>query len=183
MSAASSPRENLVHRPRGDSLRLALPVGEKESVWDGTVHSAVYNSRSGSKDGPQEGGETMIRQFSKDAVGWGFIVWLIGYALGIMLFVIVPPNLIGWIIMPIGIVVALWILWRKVKGDSFRYYALLAVVWVLIAIVFDYFFLVQAFKPADGYYKLDVYLYYAFTFILPLLVGWRKLATQKQLGA
>jgi hypothetical protein len=61
----------------------------------------------------------------------------------------VPNNLIGWVIMPIGIAVALWILWKKVKGDSFRYYLLLALVWLVIAVVFDYFFLVQAFKPAE----------------------------------
>ena len=121
----------------------------------------------------------MGRQFIKDAFGWGFALWLIGYVLGIALFAIVPPNLLGWIIMPIGIVVALWVLLKKVKGDSLLYFLLLAVVWVLIAIVCDYFFLVKAFKPADGYYKLDVYLYYALTLVLPLLVGWRKLASQK----
>lgn len=118
----------------------------------------------------------MSRQFIKDAFGWGFALWLIGYVLGIALFAFVPPNLLGWAIMPIGIVVTLWILWKKVKGDSFRYFVLLAVVWVLIAVVCDYFFLVLAFKPADGYYKLDVYLYYALTLVLPPLVGWRKLA-------
>jgi hypothetical protein len=121
----------------------------------------------------------MLKQFSKDALGWGFALWLIGYALGILLFTIVPPSLIGWTIMPIGIVVALWILVKKVQGNSFTYFLLLALVWVLIAIVCDYFFLVKAFKPADGYYKLDVYLYYALTFVLPLVVGWRKLATRK----
>ena len=124
-------------------------------------------------------GGTMSRQFIKDAFGWGFALWLIGYILGIALFAFVPPNLLGWVIMPIGIVVALWILLKKVKGDSFRYFLLLAVVWVLIAIVCDYFFLVKAFKPSDGYYKLDVYLYYALTLVLPLLVGWRKLASKK----
>ena len=91
-----------------------------------------------------------------------------------MLFVLVPIYAIGWIIMPIGLVITLWVLFKKVKGDLFRYYILLAIIWTLLAVVFDYLFLVKAFKPADGYYKLDVYLYYALTFILPLLVGWRK---------
>jgi len=116
----------------------------------------------------------MKKQFYKDAFGWGFILWLIGYAFGMILFFIVPISMIGWIIMPIGILITLWVLLKKVKVDSFQQYVLLAVVWVLIAIVCDYFFLVQAFKPADGYYKLDVYLYYALTFVLPLLVGWKK---------
>jgi heme/copper-type cytochrome/quinol oxidase subunit 4 len=96
-----------------------------------------------------------------------------------MLFTLVPYNLIGWVIMPIGILIALWILWTKVHGDSMRYYLLLALVWVAIAVVFDYFFLVVAFKPADGYYKIDVYLYYALTFVLPLAVGWWKLRRGK----
>ena len=125
----------------------------------------------------------MSRRFFMDAFGWGFALWLIGFALGIMLFTIVPLAMIGWIIMPIGIIIALWILLKKVKGDSFQYYALLAVVWVLIAVACDYFFLVKAFKPADGYYKLDVYLYYAITFLLPLVVGWRKFASQKTSAA
>jgi len=121
----------------------------------------------------------MTKQFFKDAFGWGFILWLIGYALGMILFSIVPLSTIGWIIMPIGTIITLWVLFKKVRGDSFRYYAFLAVVWALIAIVFDYFFLVKAFKPADGYYKLDVYLYYALTFVLPLVAGWRKKAVLK----
>lgn len=116
----------------------------------------------------------MDRQLIKDAFGWGFILWLIGYALGIMLFTLVPLALIGWIIMPIGTVITIWVLFKKVKADSFRYYALLAVVWLLIAVIFDYFFLVKAFKPADGYYKPDVYLYYALTFVLPIAVGLRS---------
>jgi hypothetical protein len=69
------------------------------------------------------------------------------------------------------------------KADSFRYYALLAMVWVLIAIACDYLFLVKALKPADGYYKLDVYLYYALTFVLPLIVGWRKTAMRNKVDA
>lgn len=116
----------------------------------------------------------MNRQFYKDAFGWGFILWLIGYALSMMLFAFVPVNLLGWIIMPIGTVITLWVLFKKVKGENILYYVRLGVVWLLIAAVFDYLFIVKAFNPADGYYKLDVYLYYALTFLLPLVVGWRK---------
>lgn len=122
----------------------------------------------------------MDKQFLKDAFGWGFLLWLIGYGLGIMLFAVVPLSMIGWIIMPIGTVITLWVLVKKIKADSFKYYTQLTVVWVLLAIVFDYFFLVKAFKPSDGYYKFDIYLYYALTFLLPLIVGWRKLRTIKK---
>jgi hypothetical protein len=116
----------------------------------------------------------MMKQLYKDALGWGFILWFIGYLLGIILFTVVPISVIGWIIMPMGTIITIWVLLKKVKADSFQYYAFLAVIWALIAVVFDYFFLVKVFKPEDGYYKLDVYLYYTLTFILPLIVCWRK---------
>lgn len=116
----------------------------------------------------------MNKQLFKDALGWGFLLWLIGYVLGIVLFMIVAPSMVGWIIMPIGTVITFLVLFKKIKRKTFSYYLALAFVWTLIAVIFDYFFLVRIFKPADGYYKLDVYLYYALTFILPLIVGWRK---------
>ena len=119
----------------------------------------------------------MTKQFLKDALGWGFILWFIGFILGMILFFIVPPAAIGWVITPFGIVITLWVLLKKVKGDSFKYYLLLAIIWTLIAVAFDYFFIVKAFKSV-GYYKFDVYLYYVLTFVLPLLVGWRHKKTQ-----
>jgi hypothetical protein len=66
------------------------------------------------------------------------------------------------------------VLFKKVHGDSFKYYAALAVVWTVLAVVLDYLFLVLVLKPAGGYYKLDVYLYYALTIALPIVVGWSK---------
>lgn len=116
----------------------------------------------------------MNKQFFIDAFGWGTILWVIGYTLGMILFSIVPLEVIGWIIMPIGILITLWVLFKKIKGDSFPYYISLAIVWTLIAIVFDYLFLVKIFQPADGYYKFDVYVYHALTFALPIVVAWCK---------
>lgn len=116
----------------------------------------------------------MYKKVFKDAFGWGFILWLIGYVLGIILFMIAPSTLIGWLIMPIGIAITLWVLLKKIKAFTFKDYLILAIIWSSIAIVLDYFLLVKVFKPADGYYKLDVYLYYLLTFILPLIVGWKK---------
>ncbi|KKP65631.1 MAG: hypothetical protein UR68_C0019G0010 [Candidatus Roizmanbacteria bacterium GW2011_GWA2_35_19] len=113
----------------------------------------------------------MSKQLLKITLCWGFLLWFIGYILGIIFFTFVPSSLLGWIIMPIGIVITLWVLYKKIKTSEFKHYLLLAIIWTLIAIIFDYFFLVKVFKPADGYYKLDVYLYYILTFILPLVVG------------
>ncbi|MBI5530998.1 MAG: hypothetical protein HY918_05905 [Candidatus Doudnabacteria bacterium] len=116
----------------------------------------------------------MNKQFFKDAVGWGFVLWLIGYVLGIVLFAAVPPAMLGWVIMPIGIIITLWVLIKKIKSEELNYYLKISVIWTIIAVVFDYFFLVKVFNPADGYYKLDVYVYYLITFLLPLIVGWKK---------
>lgn len=117
----------------------------------------------------------MNKQLIKYSFGWGVGLWFIGYILGIVFFAFVPNNLLGWVIMPIGITITLWVLFKKVKLDSFKNYLILAIIWTLIAIIFDYFFLVKLFKPADGYYKLDVYLYYITTFVLPTVFGWIRL--------
>ncbi len=113
-------------------------------------------------------------QLLKDSLGWGFILWFIGYVLGIVFFFVFPPVLVGWVILPIGLIITLWVLLKKVEGSTLRYYLTLAVVWTAIAVAFDYLFIVKAFKPADGYYKLDVYLYYLLTLIVPLIIGWWK---------
>lgn len=121
----------------------------------------------------------MNKKLLKDTIGWGFLLWLIGYVLGIILFMFVPTSILGWVIMPLGTVVTLWVLLKNIKSNTFQYYLLLAIAWTLIAVIFDYLFLVKAFKPEDGYYKLDVYVYYSVTFILPLLVGLKKVFTKK----
>ena len=105
------------------------------------------------------------------AFGWGSGLWLIGYLLGIVLFAFVPAALIGWIITPIGVVITVWVLLR-VKGEPLWFYAMLSAVWTLLAVILDYVFIVKAFNPSDGYYKADVYLYYALTFLLPVIIGW-----------
>lgn len=111
----------------------------------------------------------MTRLFFKDAFVWGFVLWLVGYILGMVLFPIVPKPMLGWVIMPMGIIISLVILLKKVKSKTLGQYMLLGIVWTLIAIVCDYLFLVLIFKPGDGYYKLDVYVYYLLTFTLPIL--------------
>lgn len=107
--------------------------------------------------------------------GWGFILWLIGYALGMLFFFMMPPAMIGWVIMPIGIVITAWVVLKKIERESFSCYVGLAVVWALMAVALDYVFLVKLLKPADGYYKLDVYLYYFMTFAIPVIVGYYKM--------
>jgi hypothetical protein len=114
------------------------------------------------------------KQIFFNTLKWGFILWFIGYALGFLFFALVPPALIGWFITPIGVVATLWVLFKKIEREEFTCYIGLAVIWTLMAVILDYLFIVKALKPADGYYKLDVYIYYALTFLLPIVVGWYK---------
>lgn len=122
--------------------------------------------------------DRVSKRFLIDAFVWGITIWVIGYVLGIVFFFVVPVGLVGWLIMPIGILITIWILLKKIKGDSFKYYLLIGVIWTLIAIFLDYFLLVKLFKPADGYYNLDVYIYYCTTLLLPPLIGWKKSTTR-----
>jgi len=114
----------------------------------------------------------MNKQLLKDSFGWGIILWLIGYVLGIILIFIFPSEIIGWILMPIGIVITLFVL-SRIKSKDIKYYLILSIVWTAIAVIFDYFFIVKAFN-SNTYYKLDVYLYYIFTFTLPIIVSFFK---------
>lgn len=115
----------------------------------------------------------MNKQLLKDSLGWGFLLWVIGYGLGIGLFMVMPGPLIGWVIMPIGIIITLWVLIKKIKDTRMGYYLQLSIIWMLMAVIFDYLFIVKAFH-SDSYYKFDVYVYYGLTFGFPLIVGWRK---------
>jgi hypothetical protein len=110
----------------------------------------------------------------KNTLFWGFILWLIGWFLGVVLFMVVPANLIGWVITPIGIIITLWVLFKKIEREEFMCFFGVGLIWTIMAVVLDYIFNVKLFN-IENYYKLDIYLYYAFTFIMPLLVGWYKI--------
>ena len=109
----------------------------------------------------------MQRFIWRDLIGFGFALWLFGYILGIAFFALVPRAWIGWCVMPIGIAATAFTLWRWVKIPLERG-AVVGVVWALIAVLCDYFAIVELFAPPDGYYKLDVYLYYLVTLLLPV---------------
>lgn len=108
-----------------------------------------------------------------NSLGWGFLLWLIGYILGIIFFMIMPTNMIGWAITPIGILIILWVLFKKINREHFSNYVWLGAIWTIVAIVLDYIFNVKLFNIAN-YYKLDIYIYYATTFFLPVIAGWYK---------
>jgi len=45
------------------------------------------------------------------------------------------------------------------------------IAWTAIALVSDYVFIVLLLQPA-AYYKADVFVYYAVTFLIPVASGW-----------
>ena len=104
---------------------------------------------------------------------WGLILWLFGYILGFVFFAFVPAETIGWYIMPFGVAATLWVLIKRIKREVFTCYIGLGVIWTVIAVVFDYVFIVKLLNSA-GYYKPDVYLYYFLTLVLPIAVGYYK---------
>jgi len=108
-----------------------------------------------------------------NTISWGFLLWLWGYALGFVFYALVPKDLIGWCIMPLGVAATLWVLSKKIKRESFTCYIGLGVIWTLIAAVMDYVFIVRLLQAAD-YYKADIYIYYFLTFALPVAVGWYR---------
>ena len=114
-----------------------------------------------------------MKQFFTDTTGLGLAFWLIGYLLGIILFLTPLAPVMGWILFvcltPVMAVVTYR--WFSRRGLPLSYFVQLAVAWTAIAVIFDYLFIVQLFHPA-AYYQADVLVYYAVTFLVPIGAGW-----------
>ena len=102
----------------------------------------------------------------------GIFVWLIGYLAGIALYFFISPDILGWVLSAIFTPIVILLCYKRFgkREESISYYAFVAAVWLIVALVFDYLFLVKLLNP-PVYYKLDVYVYYASTFLVPFLVG------------
>ena len=113
-----------------------------------------------------------MKQWTKDTVGLGIVLWLMGYITSLVLFFTSVAGMMGWILIgtftPITVAIAWW--WFKDRERlSLQYYAGVGIAWALIAIVLDYLFIVLLFQAT--YYGIDVFVYYAVTFLIPLGVG------------
>jgi len=107
-----------------------------------------------------------------DTLGLGFVIWLIGYIASILLWGFISHDILGWVIFVIFIPLMAYMPYRRFRSrkETAGYYLLVALAWLLIALVFDYLFIVKLFDAKD-YYKLDIFVYYAVTFLAPLLIG------------
>jgi hypothetical protein len=110
----------------------------------------------------------MAKFIIRDVIGWGLLLWLVGYLLGFVFYALVPVALIGWFVMPFGIALTAFVLWRWVRIDRLSRAALLGIGWSAIAVIGDYALIVKLLAPPDGYYKLDVYLYYVLMLAMPV---------------
>lgn len=104
---------------------------------------------------------------------WGALLWLFGYMLGFVFYALVPKAMIGWYVMPSGVLATWWVLIKKIKHAQLMCYLGVGVFWTVIAVVLDYIFLVKL-LGANDYYKTDIFIYYGATFLLPLAAGWYK---------
>jgi hypothetical protein len=114
----------------------------------------------------------MTKTMLVDAPLLGIFVWLIGYVAGIVLYFFLSPDILGWVLFAIFTPIVILLCYKRFgkREESISYYASVAAVWLIVALVFDYLFLVKLLNP-PVYYTLDVYVYYASTFLVPLLVG------------
>jgi cation transport ATPase len=123
-----------------------------------------------------------MQQWIKDTAVLGIALWLIGYLASLVLFFSPYAGIMGWILLVIFTPVTIAITWwwfRQRKGLSLQYYAKVGIAWVLIAVVFDYLFIVQLFQAT--YYEADVFVYYALTFLIPMGVGLYLIRDQDKL--
>ena len=112
-----------------------------------------------------------MKEWIRDTFGLGVIIWLIGYLTSIALFFSPFAGIMGWIITPVftPVTIAITWWWFKTRNLVLTYFIGVGLVWTLIAIILDYLFIVQLFQAT--YYGLDVFLYYALTFLIPVGVG------------
>lgn len=109
-----------------------------------------------------------------DALGMGSLLWLMGYVLSLVLFAIIPEKLMAQIILaimtPVFFIIAFYKL--RFKSEHISYYVLIGIVWLSVAVVLDYLFIIRLFN-VKNYYDIEVIVYYLITVIIPILIGIR----------
>ena len=116
-----------------------------------------------------------IRTKLIDIFVFGILIWFIGYVASIVLYPFIPSNLLGWILCIIFTPITFLIAYFRFKErkQPMKCYIGVAVFWTVIAVIFDYLFIVRLFHAVD-YYKADVFVYYSVTFLIPIIIGLSK---------
>ena len=112
-------------------------------------------------------------QLLRNTLGIGALLWLAGYLVSMAVhFSPLSYAIWGRVVLVLYIPALAWVAWRYFTGRelSLHYYAGVGIAWSLIAVMFDYPFIVLRFGAWE-YYTPDVYLYYAVTFLIPAGIG------------
>ncbi len=114
----------------------------------------------------------MVNRIIIDALGFGILLWVAGFALGMIFFPFIPVAYIGLPIVAVIVPLTFLISYYRFKEKGFdkTYYITVAVAWFLIAVIFDYIFLVRGFN-VQNYYDADLLAYYALTLLAPIVTG------------
>jgi len=113
-----------------------------------------------------------------DTLFTGILVWAIGYAMGFYIITIPgypdvmmqPSVLIG--VSAVGILVTggiAYLRFRRRSGLGWGYALVVGASWLVVALVFDFLFIVLLFG-AYGYYRPHILVYYLLTLIVPTIV-------------
>jgi predicted branched-subunit amino acid permease len=80
-----------------------------------------------------------------DAPLLGFLVWLIRYLAGIALYFVLSPDVLGLVVFAVFTPIVVFLCYRRFgrRKESISYYVFVAAVWLIMAVVFDYLFLVK----------------------------------------
>lgn len=112
-----------------------------------------------------------MQQWIRDTFVLGTAFWLLGYLASLLLFVSPLYPVMGWILIAFftPVTVAVTWYWFRARDLPLAYYAEIGAAWTILAVVFDYLFIVVLFSAT--YYGADVFIYYAATFLIPVCVG------------
>ncbi|MEI6841243.1 MAG: hypothetical protein WCK53_08250 [Methanomicrobiales archaeon] len=123
-----------------------------------------------------------MKEWIKGTIVLGILLWLFGYLISIALFFSPVAGIMGWIITaiftPVTVVVTWW--WFRTRNLALTDYVLVGVLWTIIAVVFDYLFIVQLLRAS--YYGPDIFVYYILTFLIPIGVGLYLVRAHRELG-
>jgi hypothetical protein len=118
--------------------------------------------------------DELLKRKLIDTLGLGFGLWLLGFALGMMLFPFVAVAIMGRYIIAVMLPVTLYAAYKRFAGlkETQGYYLLVGISWLHIAVAMDYVFLVKAFS-VQNFYDTDIMVAYALSLLVPVAIGLR----------
>lgn len=108
-----------------------------------------------------------------DTLIYGLVIWLVGFVLGMVLFPFVEISVMGWILMPVTLIVALLLslrIRRKRSAGAVSYFIGVGLSWVALSLILDYAILVKGYD-AENFYDVDIIIYYVGVLLIPILAS------------